>query len=195
MLRRWEPRDRPLYLRGVTPVSSLYLMEAQTIHRGTEYLSNQLRKKVIISIFTICTVREGLEETTTGSRDNDSNKTNMVMLVMVSLVTTTLSKEPNPSPSKGSIRQFFPHYQFRKICSNYWLGLSRGKPTSWKKNIFHQTTIKLYIMDFLAELFGKCLEYNTIGTYRSIGGQEMRIHQQFFALIAGAFNKRPPQPK
>ena len=50
-------------------------------------------------------------------------------------------------------------------------------------------------MDFLAELFGKCLEYNTIGTYRSIGGQEMRIHQQFFALMAGVFNKRPSQPK
>ena len=110
MLRRRELRDRPLYLRGVTPVSSLHLMEAQTIHRGTGYFSNQLRKKVIISIFTVCTVREGLEETTTGSRDNDSNKTSMAMLVMVSLVTTTLSKEPNPSPSKESIRQFFPHY-------------------------------------------------------------------------------------
>ena len=40
-------------------------MEAQPIYQGTGCLSNQLRKKVLLSVLTVCTDKEDLEETTT----------------------------------------------------------------------------------------------------------------------------------
>jgi len=60
-----------------------------------------------------------------------------------------------------------------------------------------------YILDFLAYLFDKGLEYNTIAGYRSaisayydrISGIPVGKIQQVTSLLRGIYNKRPIQPR
>ena len=86
------------------------------------------------------------------------------------------------------------HYEsaWKKWCG--WCSEREISPTRSNIN---------YVLDFLAELFEKGLEYRTIGTHRSAISafhdpiENIRVgnHPRVSALMSGIFNKRPPQPK
>ena len=86
------------------------------------------------------------------------------------------------------------HYEsaWKKWCG--WFSEREISPTRSNIN---------YILDFLAELFEKGLEYRTIGSHRPaisafhdpIGNIRVGNHPRVSALMSGIFNKKPPQPK
>ena len=86
------------------------------------------------------------------------------------------------------------HYEsaWKKWCG--WCSEREISPTRSNIN---------YVLDFLAELFEKGLEYRTSGTHRSAISafhdplEIIRVgsHPRVSAFVSGIFNKRPPQPK
>ena len=60
-----------------------------------------------------------------------------------------------------------------------------------------------FALDFLAQLFGKKLEYSTINTYRSallayhdkVDNQPVGKHAKVCKLMTGVLNRNPPKPR
>ena len=80
-----------------------------------------------------------------------------------------------------------------------------GKWSSWtrQRKIDPVSCSLNFILDFLAELFDKGLQYNTICTYRSaisayhnpVEGKPVGQNSRISALMTGVFNLRPPLPR
>ena len=87
--------------------------------------------------------------------------------------------------------------------SNYDSSFSKwaGWCSGFNIDPFHAPINKL--LDYLTSLFEKGLQYRTINCYRSaisayhshVNGKPVGEHPHVCALLAGVFNKRPPQPR
>ena len=110
------------------------------------------------------------------------------------LLAEGISKSASNLITNNRATSSIKHYEsaWKKWCG--WCAEREISPTRSNIN---------YVLDFLAELFEKGLEYRTIGTHKSAISEfhdpieNIRIgnHPRVSALMSGIFNKRPPQPK
>ena len=127
--------------------------------------------------------------------ENPTGKLNpLVRNNSLQLVAWTISERASNLITNNRRTSSIKHYEsaWKKWCGWY----SQWEISSTRSNIN-------YVLDFLAELFKKGLEYRAIGTHRSTifafhdPFENIRAgnHSRVSALMSGIFNKRPPQPK
>ena len=127
--------------------------------------------------------------------ENTTGKLNpLVRNNSLQLVAWTISERASDLITNNRRTSSIKHYE---SASKKWCGwCSQREISSTRSNIN-------YVLDFLAELFKKGLEYRAIGTHRSAifafhdPFENIRAdnHSRVFALMSGIFNKRPPQPR